>query len=94
MIDMSDSRRKREARLRRCLEETPQVEAVIAENFESADYDYYDATNGPRIVSGDRPLGNTTRDKIKAPKISLRSFFPETWLFTLDTVNEDTDISR
>ena len=69
------------------------MEAVIAENFESADYDY-DATDGSVGLTSARPSGNGTRDKIKAPKVSLRSFFPETWLFTLDTVNEDTDISR
>ena len=86
---MSDSRRKREARLRRCV-----AQAVIAEDYdESADYDY-DATDGSVGLTSARPSGNGTRDKIKAPKVSLRSFFPETWLFTLDTVNEDTDISR
>ena len=101
MIDMSDSRRKREARLRRCLEAAPQVEAVIDEEAyayiddESADYDY-DATDAIALKSP-RPSGeatNATRNSFGAPKVSLRSFFPETWLFTLDPVNEDSNLSR
>ena len=72
---MSDSRRKREAQLRRrCLESSvpSSIEAVIEE-----------AT----------AIG-AAKDKIEAPKVSLRSFFPETWLFTLEPVNEETNISR
>ena len=65
------------------------VEAVIAEDdgFESASYD---ATDGFGVRQG----GFESQDKIEAPKVSLRSFFPETWLFTLDPVNEDSNISR
>ena len=76
---------------------SPQVEAIVAEDdgFESADYD---ATDGALAFSqslGD-VAGKTTKDRIEleAPKVSLRSFFPETWLFTLDPVNEDTNLSR
>ena len=100
MVDMSDSRRKREARLRRCLEAAPQVEAVIAEeeyayiDDESADYDATDAV----ALKSPRPSGEATKkatkDRIGAPKVSLRSFFPETWLFTLDPVNEGSNLSR
>ena len=89
---MSDSRRKRGALLRRCV--APQVEAVIAEDYESADYDY-DATDGSLSAGSS---GNRTRNEIKAPNVSLRSFFPETWLFTLDHVGMsrlgNTDLSR
>ena len=65
------------------------VEAVIAEDdgFESASYD---ATDGFGVRQG----GFESQDKIEAPKVSLRSFFPETWLFTLDPVNEDSNLSR
>ena len=77
---------------------SPQVEAIVAEDdgFESADYD---ATDGAMAFSqslGDVAAGKTTKDRIEleAPKVSLRSFFPETWLFTLDPVNEDTNLSR
>ena len=88
---MSDSRRKREARLRRCV-----AQAIITEDYadESGDYDY-DATDGS-ISAGSS--GNRTRNEIKAPNVSLRSFFPETWLFTLDHVGMsrlgNTDLSR
>ena len=88
-MNMSDSRRKREARLRRCLEAAPQVEAIIADEddaYESADYDTTDAV----ALKSPRPSGeatNATRNSFGAPKVSLRSFFPETWLFTLDPVN-------
>ena len=70
------------------------MEAVVAEDYayESADYD---ATDGFGIRAGSS--GNATgetKNNIEAPKVSLRSFFPETWLFTLDPVNEDTNLSR
>ena len=77
---------------------SPQVEAIVAEDagFESADYD---ATDGSLAFSqslGDVAAGKTTKDRIEleAPKVSLRSFFPETWLFTLDPVNEASNLSR
>ena len=93
---MSDSRRKREARLRRCLEAAPQIEAVVAEEdyaYESADYDAADGF-GIRIVGSSGNATGATKNNIEAPKVSLRSFTPETWLFTLDPVKEDTNLSR
>ena len=71
------------------------MEAVVVEDYEyeSADYDVAD---GSMLISA-RPLGNataTTQDNIEAPNVSLRLFFPETWLFALDTVKEDSDLSR
>ena len=76
---------------------SPQVEAIVAEDdgFESADYDY-DATDGSISFSqsSGAVAGKTTKDRIEEPKVSLRAFFPETWLFTLDPVNEDSNLSR
>ena len=69
-----------------------QVEAVVADDagYESAEYD---ATDGFGIRASAEAAG-APKDRIEAPKVSLRSFFPETWLFTLDPVNEDTNLSR
>ena len=74
---------------------SPQVEAIVAEDEGSADYDY-DATDGSMSFSqsSGEVAGKTTKDRIEEPKVSLRSFFPETWLFTLDPVNEDSNLSR
>ena len=70
------------------------VEAVVADDagYESAEYDATDGF-GVRQSFGAEAAGES-KDKIEAPKVSLRSFFPETWLFTLDPVNEDTNLSR
>ena len=70
------------------------VEAVVADDdgFESAEYD---ATDGFGSVQASvQASAGAPKDRIEAPKVSLRSFFPETWLFTLDPVNEDTNLSR
>ena len=74
-----------------------QVEAVVADDagFESAEYDATDGFGSVQAsVQASADAAGAPKDRIEAPKVSLRSFFPETWLFTLDTVNEDTDLSR
>ena len=71
--------------------QAPQNEAAIISN----DYDYEEAdgfNSGAQSLS--QGAGGASKNKIESPKISLREFFPETWLFTLDPVNGDTNLSR
>ena len=73
------------------------VEAVVADDdgFESAEYDATDGFGSVQAsVQASADAAGAPKDRIEAPKVSLRSFFPETWLFTLDPVNEDTNLSR
>ena len=47
----------------------------------------------PQIAPSPIELAST-RNSLEAPKVSLRSFFPETWLFTLDSISDDADIEK
>ena len=58
----------------------PQNEAAIISN----DYDYEEAdgfNSGAQSLS--QGAGGASKNKIESPKVSIRAFFPETWLFTL-----------
>jgi hypothetical protein len=89
----SDSRRKRETRLRRCLEETsvaykpqpPQNEAFVSSDLEET----FVASN--RVSQQDAQL---PKAQVSRPERLLRSFFPENWLFSLEMVEGDQHWER
>ena len=93
-----DERRKREARLRRCLEAEP----VIAEDagYQDAQQESFDYQSGNqeafvasnRVSQLDASLPKKTI--VSKPRLSLRSFFPENWLFSLQMVEGDQGLER
>ena len=91
MIYVSDSRRKREARLKRCLEATVAEEEAYAKP--AAPYPQSEAfVASNRVSQQDAPL---PKAKVSKPELlQLRSFFPENWLFSLEMVEGDQHWER
>jgi len=94
----ADERKKREARLRRCLEAEP----VIAEDagYQDAQQESFDYQSGNqeafvasnRVSQLDASLPKKTI--VSKPQLSLRSFFPENWLFSLEMLEGDQGLER
>ena len=84
--------------MRRCLEAEP----VIAEDagYQDAQQESFDYQSGNqeafvasnRVSQLDASLPKKTI--VSKPRLSLRSFFPENWLFTLEMVEGDQGLER
>ena len=66
----------------------------VSENEFDLNDDSVEPMFGLRSPSQQRVETKSSRTEIESPKVSLRSFFPETWLFTLDLINDDTEIQK
>ena len=96
MIDMSDSRRKREARLRRCLEETSVAQKQAARPPQNAEA-FISSTVVTTTVASNRVSQQDAllpKAQVSRPERLLRSFFPENWLFSLEMVEGDEQWER
>ena len=100
---LPSGRAKRLARLRRCVapemalrrqQPKPVYSAVVAEDSFQDDYSESGFSAPSYDESELSETDSTKKTSLAEPKVDLRDFFPETWLFELDPVEEQKGLKR
>ena len=102
-LPSAEERKKREVRLKRCVEDLQVIayDEVDDEDDAALSYamDVEAGIGGPPVeakFSGKIKIAGGLKgvEQVEKPSVSLRSFFPQTWLFTLEVLDDALSLER